>query len=129
MQIVKTLLNRLTKFYWSDNPPESYVILNPTTKEHCGIGLIASQNYGAFNLTWASSTGDWRTFAGQTQLCVDFTRNKPITQHKVNGVMLLEYLCLYQQKEFINWMHKEVNFPVIIKVQIENLLMGTEKLI
>lgn len=129
MQTVRNLLNRLTKFYWSENPPETYVIKNPTSGEHCGIGLIASQNYGAFNLTWVSSKGEdnWRTFAGQTTLCVDFTRNKPITQHKVNGVCLVDYLCLYSQKEFTNWMRIEKNFPTIVKLQLENLLGNVER--
>lgn len=128
MKTVKNLLNRLNKFYWSDNPPETYTIPNPTTQEICGIGLIASQNYGAFNLTWASFKGNWKTFDGQTQLCVNFAKNKPITQHKVNGVMLIDYLCLYSQKDFINWMQKEPNFPMIVKMQIENLLGNSKEL-
>jgi len=129
MKTVKMLLNKLGKFYWSDEVPETYTILNPTTGEKCGIGLIASQNYGAFNLTWAAFKGDWHTFAGQTTLCVEFSKNKPITQHKVGGVMLVDYLCLYSQSEFVNWMRVEKQFPVVVRMQIENLLMGTEKLV
>lgn len=120
------ILNRLKKFYWSPEPPETYVIKHPDTGNFCGIGTIAHQNYGAFNLTWVSTDADWHTMTGQTQLCTEFAQIKPLTQHKVNGVCLIDYLCLYQPKGFVHWLNTEKGVPIHLKTELTKLLDKVE---
>lgn len=126
MQRITKLLTRLGKFYWSPEVPEHYVIPQPDTGKPCGIGTIAYQNYGAFNLTWVSTEADWQTMAGQTELCTTFAQIKPLTQHKVNGVCLADYLTLYQPKGFVRWLTDEKCIPIKIKSDLYKLLERVE---
>lgn len=45
---VKSLLDRLSKFYWSKLPPEQCVLPDGT-----GLGRIAYDDIAAFNVVWA----------------------------------------------------------------------------
>lgn len=129
MQRVQRILARLGKFYWSPEVPEHYVIPqlgHVATKTPCGIGTIAHQSYGAFNLTWVSTDADWQTMAGQTILCTAFAQIKPLTLHKVNGVCLGDYLTLYQPKGFVRWLTDEKCIPIKIKSDLYKLLERVE---
>jgi hypothetical protein len=126
MQRVQKMLTRLGKFYWSPEPPEHYVIPQPDTGIDCGIGTVAHLNYGAFNLTWASEPWNWQTIAGQTVLCTAFAQIKPLTQHKINGVCLADYLTLYQPKGFIHWLNTEKGIPIKLHTDLSRLLERVE---
>lgn len=122
MQKVKAMLHRLSNFYWSPNHPSTYVVTRGPTKGLYGIGLIASQSYGAFNLTWATSKADWATVAGQAQICDEFQRHKPITERKIRGVYLLDYLTLYKPKAFLNFINTEPSVPETLRSELNHLL-------
>ena len=46
-ECIENLLTKLTKWYWSPQYPTTYVLPNGA-----GLGKIAMQSPGAFNLTW-----------------------------------------------------------------------------
>lgn len=116
------MTERLKKFHWSPRPPEAYTVPHKDTKRPCGIGVIAGQNYAAFNLVWASSKADWSTFNGHVELCKEFTALKPLTQTKINNVLLFDYLTLFSQANFMRWLHSADGIPPKVKRELTNLL-------
>lgn len=57
MTKLSEIISKLCKFYWSEEPPENYVLSNGA-----GLGRIAKQDYAAFNLAWKFSNGALQTF-------------------------------------------------------------------
>lgn len=102
----KDLCDRLRKFYWSEHHPSRYVICHPTNENRmAGIGTIAHESYGAFNIAFALCAGDLHSIAGQRKIVDTFTQvriNSDLTQI-VDGAELSDTLLVLDQEAFGVW--------------------------
>jgi hypothetical protein len=91
---VNELITKCSKFYWSPDHPSTYVLTNPQNKKPCGIGLVAHQDWAAFNLTWAANKGVWDTFAAQHSLVTGFQKYKEYTGLPMDKLELRDWVCM-----------------------------------
>ena len=100
--MAQTMAVSLSKFHWSPNLPETYVIKNPENQNPAGIGLLASKDYAAFNLAWAQCRGQWKTMTAQRKLVDLFTgycRTTPIAMD--DGATVGDLVLLLTPSKFI----------------------------
>ena len=114
----KSLITKLSKFYWSPAPPESYT-LKGTDGKRRGIGNIAHHDYGAFNLAWADVQNRWRSMEEQTIFVAKFAEWRTVTGILVDKYPLGEWATLYTPTEF-----KLFLGSAEIKVKTKLLLIG-----
>lgn len=95
----KTLVAKLSKFYWSPNRPETYVLRGANGRVK-GIGNIAHHDYGAFNLAWADVQGKWQSLDHQTAFVEKFAYWRTMTGDVVDNYPLREWVTLYSPQEF-----------------------------
>lgn len=93
---VSTLITNLAKFHWSPKHPGEYVII--TEGKPRGIGLIASKDYGAFNLAWGECRGKWETHADQLGLVTTFCKYQACTPALVKGEPIGDWATLLSPK-------------------------------
>lgn len=99
---LKTLLSNLTKFYWSPEPPEHYVIQHEGNT--VGLGAIAWQNYAAFNLAWGNAL-EWESLESQKNLVVQFSKYRNFTSYKMGEQTVGDWVCMLQPQAFIKQLH------------------------
>lgn len=100
MHRVKSLLEKLKKFYWSELPPEHYVLTIGNTVS--GIGLVAHKDYAAFNPAFSylknpSSMEDHREAVSAWAI---MSRQ---TSQVVGNATLGDRLALLDKQEFHEW--------------------------
>lgn len=96
MYNIGVMLKRLAKYYWSPEHPRTYLLEGGN-----GIGNLASQSYGAFNLLWAQH--DLRTTAGQLQAMAEFPDLAIACRDRVQGVEVCDVLTLLPPSEVAIW--------------------------
>ena len=101
---IKNLYNKLSKYYWSPDHPSHYVIDFPDGTQK-GLGLIANQNYGAFNLAWGAAQGRWQTKDDQIELVTAFSRYRLVTQHIMGQQTVGDWACMLQPADFIQQLY------------------------
>lgn len=88
----KELLQGLTKWYWSANFPTSYV-----DERGAGIGRVALDSPGAFNVTWAKYRENLIT-PDAVQYFAIMSIN--LSRVQINGNSLDTYASLYSYPKF-----------------------------
>ena len=101
MKTVKQLLAKLSNFYWSPEHPSHYVLQLDNGREK-GVGLIAYQNYGAFNLAWGSNQGRADTEDHHITLAIDFSKYRRYTAYKMGEQTVGDWACMLRPKEFLS---------------------------
>lgn len=96
---MKTLCSNLSKYYWSPQPPATYVFKEGTSVK--GIGVIAHQNFAAFNLAWASTGGKWETVEAQKLLVSSFSDCRALTLYPMGGQTVGDWVCMLQPTDFL----------------------------
>lgn len=97
---VESLINKVSKFYWSPNHPSTYHFQHGEVR--AGLGLIAHNDYAAFNIAYASA-GNLDTLKAHlraTEVWAVFTK---FTDQIVGEATLGEWITLYQPPEFAVW--------------------------
>lgn len=98
---VKDLYVKLSKFYWSPEHPGSYTI--KLAGQIAGIGLIAHQDYAAFNYAWAVHYKDLHSEAGHRAAIADWLAMRKFTDSKVLDSDLSWQLTRQNQESFKQW--------------------------
>lgn len=98
---IKALIQKLSKFYWTPMPPEHYTIT--VLGKKAGIGLVAWQDYAAFNYVWAANTLDLNTEAGQVIMVREWNLARSFTSVPILGQELSWYLTSKSLPEFRVW--------------------------
>lgn len=94
---VAALLYRVEHFHWSPMHPTKYVISDGQGGVK-GVGLVAHQDYAAFNLAWGMCSGRWKTDADQMNLITAFVGFQQYTSVRVAGEPLGDYLTVLQPR-------------------------------
>lgn len=101
MTKLSEIISKLCKFYWSEEPPENYVLNNGA-----GLGRIAKQDYAAFNLAWKFSNGALQTFDEHKAAVVVFVaiQKSGILDRPVeDGNQLRDLVTLNSASSFESW--------------------------
>jgi hypothetical protein len=119
---VKTLLEKLSKPYWSSVHPSFYVL-----PSGAGLGKLAMQDCAAFNLVWA--TCKLNTREDHVYAVNRFTEISAGLRQEVSGYSLSDHIMLRTPQEFAVWYssHKGQVNPVARK-PIEDALDAVGKL-
>lgn len=104
---VEKLIERLSIFYWSRYAPEKYVIKHPQTGKNAGLGVIARQNYAAFNLTVALMRGSISSITEQNNACNAFGAIKQALETCDKDERVSGYITLLSLDEFSEWFKQE----------------------
>ena len=99
----KELTDKLSKWWWSPLPPETYLIPHPTTGAMVGIGKIASKSYAAFNVTYAHLNGKLSTVEHHAVAIRLFTSITPAMDVYVEGAELGSWVTLLSKGQFATW--------------------------
>ena len=99
---VKELCARLSKFHWSPKPPHTYV----TAQGH-GLGSLAHNCYGSFNLIWA--THSLETREDHLKAISAFSTQRLHSTQIVKKVPLSDWLTLMNPQEFGHWYARNGN--------------------
>lgn len=89
---MQQMVQGLTKWYWSDKFPTSYV-----DSKKAGIGRVALDAPGAFNITWAKYR---ENLIGQEQVHYFAVMSIQLGRVQVKGETLETYASLYTYKQF-----------------------------
>lgn len=123
---VQALLERLSKYYWSDNHPTTY-LLDVGAGQKGGFGLVAHLNYAAFSLTWA--TCKLETKDDHLNAVRYFTKLSVLLNQEVSGCSLTDHITLRTPSEFAVWysQNRSLVNPALRK-PIEDALNAVGKL-
>lgn len=99
---IKQMCERLSKFHWSPDLPKTYTI------DGNGLGNLAHNCYGSFNLIWAAyplvTVEDHMTAIGA------FTTQRLHSTQIVKNVPLSDWLTLMNPVEFSYWYRDHCNY-------------------
>ena len=98
-QQIKTMCDRLANYHWSPKHPSEYVIKSPDGQTR-GIGIIAQNNYGAFNLAWAAVEGKCKTMEEHVEIITKFSGYQAVTTLTLNDVPISDWLCFLRPNAF-----------------------------
>lgn len=96
---VKSLLDRLSKFYWSKLPPEQCVMPDGT-----GLGRIAYDDIAAFNVAW--SYWQPRTHKEHETAIVAAVQLKRVMDVYVGRIKFRDAIMLLSPTAFALWLDK-----------------------
>jgi hypothetical protein len=96
----KQLFKKLSNYYWSPKHPSSYVLQLADGAEK-GIGLLAHQNYGAFNLSWGSNQGRWESDADQLRLITGFSKYRVYSEMLMGKQKVGDWTCMLKPEAFL----------------------------
>ena len=102
-QKVIGLVSRLSRFYWSPRPPETYHDF--LEGRDIGIGRIAHKNYAAFNVAWALTPMPVTIDDYKRGISYYFEISQ-CTHLPVDQADLSWYLTSQSQREFVTWYRK-----------------------
>lgn len=98
---LSTLLRNLTSFWWSTLHPDAYRFNGNT-----GIGVIAKEDYAAFNIAWALHA-PLDTREAHVRAIPDFNRARIVLNEQVGtDLMLRDAVTLMSMPVFLNWYAK-----------------------
>lgn len=105
MYDVKLLLTRLQHFWWTPKPPEEY-LLPAQDGRKLGVGLLAPQNYAAFNLAYMALNVPLDTETQQRTLVSIWPFAVTLSQVSAGEATVGELATLYRPQAFELW-HSE----------------------
>lgn len=111
-------IQRLEHYYWSPRHPREYVVESLDGSKQ-GIGLIAHQDYGAFNLVWATVPLT-RLFHHRVAL-LHFNEQASLNQQELEGAALGDWLTLLRPDEFKKWYtlrRDQVSPPAVERIDL-----------
>lgn len=112
---VRRLLNQLSNYYWTPTRPEYYVI-RLASGQTVGLGKIASEDYGLFNLVWASSP---LTTVEQHMAAIELFRQLKSQVPVVAGQSLSDWLTQLSPAQFEQWyLRNEAELPMVFRLHI-----------
>lgn len=112
MEQVRALIDKLMDFYWSPLEPSSYVIpvVSEGRKTTAGIGLIARQDWAAWNLTYKRFGGVFNNVARMREAVVyfralrsTFAVDRYHLDEIVDGGPLRFFVTVLSEAEFSVW--------------------------
>lgn len=104
---VRQLCEKLAHFYWSPSHPSSYLAKHPVSGAYVGLGRIAHECYGSFNIAYLS-VGRNLSSLTQHELAIQFfVAAKKEMAFEVDGYPLSSYLMLLTEREFLEWYSKK----------------------
>lgn len=109
METVRNLLTKLSSYYWSPKHPTEYVFMSENRV--VGAGLVAKENYAAFNLAWLKCYGKLQTQEDHMTFVRAFAQAKPLTELLVDGQLLSWIVTTKTQKEFMHWYMHAASIP------------------
>lgn len=89
-------LQRVGQFYWSPEHPSTYVLYNGR-----GLGRLAGQDFGAFNLVWAAMP--LQSEQDHAEAIEAFAMQSTRNSQEVAGAELGDWLTLLSPLEFKSW--------------------------
>lgn len=118
---IKALIQKLSKFYWTPMPPEHYTIT--VLGKKAGIGLVAWQDYAAFNYAWAANTLDLNTEAGQVIMVMEWGLARSFTSVPVLGQELSWFFTSQTLPEFRVWyMDNRQEVGLMLRPKLDRLV-------
>ena len=118
---IKALIQKLSKFYWTPMPPEHYTIT--VLGKKAGIGLVAWQDYAAFNYAWAANTLDLNTEAGQVVMVREWALARSFTSVPVLGQELSWFFTSQSLPEFRVWyMDNRQEVGLMLRPKLDRLV-------
>lgn len=102
-KVVKHWIQKLTQFHWSPELPEKYLVKHSSSGEMVGIGRVAMQYPGSFNLTWAYAKESVDNYAKHVMAVAFFTKAVAVNKHEIDGANLEEWLTVYTRTEYTDW--------------------------
>lgn len=118
---VKALFNRLSAFHWSPEHPSTYTI--QLHGRRAGVGLIAHNDFAAFNYAWGMTKTCIQTETGQHQMIRNWTIGSTITATPVGDTDLAWHLTSMKQPEFCNWLlQNQSSLPIKVRMVVNQLL-------
>ena len=128
-KVVAHWLQKLSKFYWSAETPDSYKVPHYKTGELVGIGRVAMQHPGSFNLTWSYMKGELGTYANHLDAVAFYSKAVKANDHVIDGAPLEEWLTLLNQAEYLTWYYANCSrLPDDIKLLHDSALHVVPKL-
>jgi hypothetical protein len=100
---IRELYTKLEKFHWSPKHPAEYVLLLPDAKKVVGIGLVAMNCPGAFNLVYALVKGALNTLADHQTAVNLYVTCERIARFEIKKQPLSSWLTLLSEEEFKVW--------------------------
>ena len=99
---IKEMCERLSKFYWSPKHPSHYTV------SQGGLGAVAVNCYGSFNLIWA--THPLETKQDHIKAIEAFSTQRVHSTQVIKNVPLSDWLTLMNPKEFGHWYARNANY-------------------
>lgn len=126
MHRLKSMVHKLSKYYWSPLPPERYV-LSGGECEPRGIGTVASRSYGCFNLAWRYCNGDFSTTEQHTKGIKCCMAAYPLMYRSIDGANMDTWLTLLSEEEFIQWWKSNgKRAPLQVRILVDTVLAEAE---
>lgn len=110
-QKVSHWITRLSKFYWSPNRPETYVIAGD------GLGRSAWLNYAAFSISWATCNR-LRTATDHQAALPLFKYLNISLQAPQAGVPVQDLICLHTAEEVLAKVDSWTDLPPALQALI-----------
>jgi hypothetical protein len=119
---IRELVRKLAKFHWSPKHPSAYVLPHPESGKPVGVGIIAMQCPGAFNLMYVAVNGELSTIEDHRKAIDVLVTCGRLSRVEVEKHPLSSWLTLFTEEEFKNWMQTNVNCngsPELTQVQAQ----------
>lgn len=114
-------LRSLPPVYWSEKHPSRYTVLSPESGKQAGIGLIAMQCMGAFNLL--CNKFNWADWNGQRNGVSNFSTARLALTIDLDGAPLADTVVALGPKGFKKyWRANRSRVPVHERRVIDRLL-------
>ena len=120
---VTELVKRLSQYHWSPKQPMGYVL--HIDGKYRGIGAVANQNYGAFNLAWLSVLGDLSTVDKHHAALKTFELAKKLESSEISGIDVCSYATLMSMPEFFRAFSKPNILSSNFSMQNKELLLAS----
>lgn len=114
-------LRSLPPVCWSEAPPSRYTVMSPESGKQAGVGLIATQCMGAFNLIW--NKFNWADWGGQCNGVSSFSNARLALAIDLDGAPLADTVVALGPKGFKKyWRTNRSRVPAQQRQVIDRLL-------
>lgn len=100
---IRELVTKLAKFHWSPKHPSEYVLPHPESGKPVGVGIIAMQCPGAFNLMYVAVNGALSTYEDHQAAITMLVKCDKLAKIDVLKQPLSSWLTLFTEEEFKGW--------------------------
>jgi hypothetical protein len=111
-----TFISKLPKIYWSKNSPKTYTIFRDGLMR--GVGLVAEQDYGAWNLVYDKY--DWNLWTGHEYGVLAWSATSQALKYEYGGATLSDtVVALGSEKWPIWWKANRKEVPPQFRQRID----------